>query len=67
MCSSGSSLADALLRGADRAHGVGPFGVESWRVFCKDEGATIKLSKGGEPLAPFVAWRKRAAKADAKK
>ena len=45
---------------------VGPFGVESWRVFCKDEGATIKLSKGGEPLAPFVAWRKRAAKAEAK-
>ena len=39
----------------------------SWLVFCKDQGATIKLqleSKGGEPLAPFVAWRKRAAKAD---
>ena len=67
MCSAGSSLADALLRGADRAHGVGPFGVESWLVFCKDQGATIKLSKGGEPLAPFVAWRKRAAKAEAKK
>ena len=65
MCSSGSSLADALLRGADRAHGVGPF--VPWLVFCKDQGATIKLSKGGEPLAPFVAWRKRAAKADAKK
>ena len=39
----------------------------SWLVFCKDQGATINLSKGGEPLAPFVAWRKRAAKADAKK
>jgi len=50
-----------------KVHGVGPFGVESWLVFCKDQGATIKLSKGGEPLAPFVAWRKRAAKADAKK
>ena len=50
-----------------KVHGVGPFGVESWLVFCKDEGATIKLSKGGEPLAPFVAWRKRAAKAEAKK
>ena len=46
-----------------KVHGVGPFGVESWLVFCKDQGATIKLSKGGEPLAPFVAWRKRAAKA----
>ena len=44
-----------------------PTHVESWLVFCKDQGATIKLSKGGEPLAPFVAWRKRAAKADAKK
>ena len=50
-----------------KVHGVGPFGVESWLVFCKDQGATIKLSKGGEPLAPFVAWRKLAAKADAKK
>ena len=50
-----------------KVHGVGPFGVESWLVFCKDQGATIKLSKGGEPLAPFVAWRKRAAKAEAKK
>ena len=36
-----------------KVHGVGPFGVESWLVFCKDQGATIKLSKGGEPLAPF--------------
>jgi len=51
----------------NKIHGVGPFGVESWHVFCRDEGATIKLSKGGEPLAPFVAWRKRAAKAEAKK
>ena len=50
----------------NKIHGVGPFGVESWHVFCRDEGATIKLSKGGEPLAPFVAWRKRAAQAEAK-
>jgi len=64
LCSSGSSLADALLRGADRAHGVGPFGVAFWLVFCKDQGHhQDSSSKGGEPLAPFVAWRKRAAKA----
>merc|ERR1719155_435544 len=23
-----------------KIHGVGPFGHDSWRVFCKDEGAT---------------------------
>ena len=28
--------------------------------------APPSLSKGGEPLAPFVAWRKRAAKAEAR-
>jgi methyl-CpG-binding domain protein 4 len=42
-----------------KIRGVGAFGYESYLVFCKDEGATIKLSDGGKPLAPFVAWRKK--------
>ena len=39
--------------------GVGPFGYESYLVFCKDQGATIKLSQGGQPIAPFVTWRRK--------
>ena len=66
MCSSGSSLADALFY-EERTARTASARSASWLVFCKDQGATIKLSKGGEPLAPFVAWRKRAAKAEAKK
>ena len=46
-----------------KIHGVGPFGHDSFLVFCKDEGATITLSKGGDPIAPFVNWRKKHAKA----
>ena len=46
-----------------KIHGVGPFGHDSFLVFCKDEGATITLSKGGDPIAPFVTWRKKHAKA----
>ena len=42
---------------------VGPFGHDSWLCFCKDEGATMSLSKGGDPIAPFVNWRKKHAKA----
>ena len=42
-----------------KIHGIGAFGYESYLVFCKDSGPTIKLSNGGKPLAPFVAWRKK--------
>ena len=42
-----------------KIRGIGAFGYESWLVFCKDMGATLKLSDGGKPLAPFVAWRRR--------
>ena len=42
-----------------KIHGVGPFGHDSWLCFCKDAGATMTLSKGGDPIAPFVNWRKR--------
>lgn len=45
-----------------KIRGIGAFGYESYLVFCRDEGATIKLSDGGRPLAPFVAWRKHIAK-----
>ena len=44
-----------------KIHGVGPFGHDSFRVFCRDEGATIALSAGGEPVAPFVRWRRSVA------
>jgi methyl-CpG-binding domain protein 4 len=46
----------------DKIRGIGAFGYESYLVFCRDEGASIKLSDGGRPLVPFVAWRKRIAK-----
>ena len=42
-----------------KVRGIGPFGYENYLVFCKDQGATITLSAGGKPLAPFVAWRKK--------
>mmetsp|Transcript_23920 Transcript_23920/g.40687 ORF Transcript_23920/g.40687 Transcript_23920/m.40687 type:complete len:387 (-) Transcript_23920:299-1459(-) len=45
-----------------KIRGIGAFGYESYLVFCQDQGATIKLSDGGRPLAPFVAWRKHIAK-----
>ena len=57
--------ADAFDLSLDRKsphkiHGVGPFGIDSWRVFCKDEGATIKLNKASKDiLEPFVRWRRR--------
>lgn len=41
-----------------KIRGIGAFGYESYLVFCKDQGAKIKLSSGGRPLAPFIAWRK---------
>ncbi|CAM9427683.1 unnamed protein product [Ectocarpus fasciculatus] len=44
-----------------KIRGVGAFGHESYLVFCRDAGATICLSAGGKPIAPFVAWRKRMA------
>mmetsp|Transcript_2962 Transcript_2962/g.9254 ORF Transcript_2962/g.9254 Transcript_2962/m.9254 type:complete len:224 (-) Transcript_2962:240-911(-) len=42
-----------------KIHGLGPFGHDSYLVFCKDQGATIRLSPGGKPIEPFVAWRRR--------
>ena len=41
-----------------KIHGIGPFGLESFLVFCRDQGPTISLSTGGKPLEPFVKWRK---------
>lgn len=42
-----------------KVHGIGPFGYESYLVFCKDQGPTITLSQGGKPIQPFVSWRKK--------
>ena len=47
-----------------KIRGVGAFGHESYLVFCRDAGATISLSAGGKPIAPFVAWRKRISSSD---
>ena len=47
-----------------KIHGVGPFGHDSWLVFCKDASASMSLSKGGDPIAPFYNWRKKHAKAE---
>lgn len=44
-----------------KIHGIGAFGYESYLVFCRDEGASIRLSDGGRPIAPFVVWRKKLA------
>jgi len=62
-----SPRADEFLVELDRKsphkiHGVGPFGHDSWLCFCKDKGATMSLSKGGDPIAPFVNWRKKEAR-----
>jgi len=42
-----------------KVHGVGPFAVDSFLVFCRDQGPTITLSPGGKPIAPFVHWRRQ--------
>lgn len=41
-----------------KIHGIGPFGRDSYLVFCKDQGPTIHLSPGGKPIEAFVKWRK---------
>ena len=48
-----------------KVHGVGPFGVE-WCASCS---ARTRAPRSSSPraagrIAPFVAWRKRAAKAE---
>jgi len=48
----------------NKIRGIGDFGYDSYMVFCKDAGPTIKLSKGGKPIAAFVAWRKKIAEAE---
>ena len=64
------ALTNAFLNGHDafdlatdrksphKIHGIGPFAVDSFNVFCRDKGSDIILSPGGKPIAPFVAWRK---------
>ena len=61
-----TSITQAFLLGGDvfsvdlkehKIHGVGKFGWQSWLLFCRDMGATIKPDDAA--LASFASWRKK--------
>ena len=47
----------AVDQAAHKIYGVGKFGEHSFRIFCRDEGATLRADDAA--LASFCGWRKR--------
>lgn len=66
-----TAITRAFLLGADafevglapphKVHGVGKFGVHSFLIFCRDQGATLKAEDAA--LTTFCNWRRKASRA----